>query len=623
MTAAGFQSAHGDEGNTAPRAGFGHSAFAAEQSVVLPWRCTNRPTTAIVTGGLRVESSGDDRTTPTAWVALQPLATDGEPLGTALRCGPVSVGPTHRIRWRVAVPAETQAIRLQLDPPQSAWTLRAAGLRLRRESRIGRALASAARAAALFWKSPAGLAADLDRLVAKKTLTGGLGGAAPDFVPQCRPLAARVDAALSGSIPTVNVLIPSLRREHLSGGPNTALNLAARLAARGVPVRCLSTDWPCEAETAWLDRHLCDLVGRSSLPDNWSWHSAHDAGRPVSIGPHDILLATAWWTAQQARPLLQSQPGLRLWYLIQDYEPGLYAWSSQAALASETYTWPALPIFCGHLLRDHFRQERIGPFARRDHAVPLEAVTHDDADTANDAGATAGLPSNANNVPQRHPPLVDASLHQHLVFEPAVDQRLFHAHSHSISRSGRRRFVFYARPSAPRNLYELGLVALKRAVDRGAFRDHWELWFIGEQIPAVDLGHGVTIRPAPWADYAAYAAFLRETDVGLSLMLSPHPSYPPLELAACGAHVVTNTFGVKTAERLRALAPQIMAVSPEIDALANALVNAAGQVNPDLGSTAGEGIGPGIPRDWETSFAPVLDGLINDWRGQVAIRRAA
>ena len=32
-------------------------------------------------------------------------------------------------------------------------------------------------------------------------------------------------------------------------------------------------------------------------------------------------------------------------------------------------------------------------------------------------------------------------------------------------------------------------------------------------------------------------------DLGLSLMASPHSSYPPLDLAAAGAVVVTNTFG--------------------------------------------------------------------------------
>jgi hypothetical protein len=533
---------------------------------------------SIVTGRVRVDAPGGNDSVATVWFTVRPRGASGEPLGAGLRCGPVIPNQSTSIRWRLPLPVGTVSLSIELDPPSAAYPIRWDKLRIRPESRVGRTLAAVSRAARLFWKSPTGLAADLDRLVAKKTLTGGLGGVAPDFVPQCRPLAARVDARLTGTVPVVNLLVPSLRREHLSGGPNTALNLAARLAQRGVPVRCLSTDWPMDDQPEWLDRHLRDLVGAESSPPNLTWHSAHDAGRPVSLGPNDVVLATAWWTAQQARPLLQAHAGLRLWYLVQDYEPGLYAWSTQAALAAETYSWPALPVYCGRLLRDHFAVERIGPFANLD---------SDDA--------------------------------SHLLFEPAVDERLFHAGDRDRDSRTRRRFVFYARPSAPRNLYELGLIALRRAVDRGAFRGDWELWFMGENIPAVDLGHGVTIQPAPWADYAAYAAFLRETDVGLSLMLSPHPSYPPLELAACGATVVTNTFGVKTAERLAEISPQIMAVAPEIDPLAHALVTAAaGRLSNPVGQ-----LGIDIPRDWQAAFEPVLNGLVNDWRGQVDIRRVA
>ena len=36
---------------------------------------------------------------------------------------------------------------------------------------------------------------------------------------------------------------------------------------------------------------------------------------------------------------------------------------------------------------------------------------------------------------------------------------------------------------------------------------------------------------------------MRESAVGLSLMISPHPSYPPLDMAHLGRLVVTNRFG--------------------------------------------------------------------------------
>jgi len=47
-----------------------------------------------------------------------------------------------------------------------------------------------------------------------------------------------------------------------------------------------------------------------------------------------------------------------------------------------------------------------------------------------------------------------------------------------------------------------------------------------------------------WADYLR---LMRTADLGLALMYTPHPSYPPLDLAACGAVAITNKFGAKTA----------------------------------------------------------------------------
>ena len=39
-----------------------------------------------------------------------------------------------------------------------------------------------------------------------------------------------------------------------------------------------------------------------------------------------------------------------------------------------------------------------------------------------------------------------------------------------------------------------------------------------------------------------YARVLSESAIGISLMVSPHPSYPPLEMAAFGAIVITNGY---------------------------------------------------------------------------------
>ena len=55
------------------------------------------------------------------------------------------------------------------------------------------------------------------------------------------------------------------------------------------------------------------------------------------------------------------------------------------------------------------------------------------------------------------------------------------------------------------------------------------------------------VRPTVWSKlpWSKYAELVSTMDLGLCLMDTPHPSYPPLDLAAAGAVVVTNTHGSK------------------------------------------------------------------------------
>jgi hypothetical protein len=513
----------------------------------------------------------------TGLVRVRPMSSHGS--ATGFVCGPVSWG-TSRVVWNLDLPSDCKGLVVQFDEPVSTVTL--LGADVRAMSRWGNRARNAWAAARLLWKSPRGLWDDVSRFVSRRTLGGQSRTQlpAPARHPQCRPLAARV---VEGRRPTLNVLLPSLQPQHLSGGPNTALNLAARLAARGIPVRFLSTDLPPADDPSVLWNQLARLTGDTAWRHNVEQGAAHDSGKPVEIGRDDGLLATAWWTLRQAADTLAQLRDPRPWYLIQDYEPGLYAWSTQYALARGTYDLDHRPVVCSHLLFDHLRTDRVGRFADPDFAARA------------------------------------------LVFEPAIDRTLFHAEanpSEANTDRTKRRLLFYARPDAPRNLYELGLIALRRAVDRGAFRPpDWELWFMGDNLAPVDLSHGAIIRQAPWAGYTEYARMLRGCDVGLSLMLSPHTSYPPLELAACGAAVVTNTFGVKTAQRLAELSPDLIACEPDPEALANGLLTAAARSQPRTAGTVH------VPSAWEESFRDVLEGLSREWeshceRGRIRSRAA-
>jgi hypothetical protein len=56
-------------------------------------------------------------------------------------------------------------------------------------------------------------------------------------------------------------------------------------------------------------------------------------------------------------------------------------------------------------------------------------------------------------------------------------------------------------------------------------------------------------------------------------MYSPHPSHPPIEMAASGVRVVTNRFGPKD---LSLLSPAILSAPPTVPALVQALRRAWG-----------------------------------------------
>lgn len=381
-------------------------------------------------------------------------------------------------------------------------------------------------------------------------------GAAPE--PPVLPVAEIEIEAGAGGTPRLVILVPSLELSQLTGGPNTALHLGARVAARGVPVRFVATHGGVEALDGALAGHVSRLVGGADRALPISYESVLGPGRPLRLARGDVLVATWWPTAYLAAAAIEQTGAADFIYLIQDFEPGFYPWSTNYALAEATYSMPMRAIFNDRLVEAHFVAGGIGRF--RDAAASATSIT----------------------------------------FEPAVDATLFRPRP----RTGPRRLLFYARPSKPRNLYPLGLHALRSAAAGGTFQG-WDLQSIGERIGRQALGDDAVLEPTPWLDVQGYAELLGTSDVLLSLMLSPHPSYPPLEMAASGGIVITNTFGVKTAAALATVSPRIRAVEPEVGALAAALRAAvAGPREEAPGQT-------GVPHSWDRALEPVVDWILS------------
>ena len=376
--------------------------------------------------------------------------------------------------------------------------------------------------------------------------------------------------------PRLNILLPGAAMRAMSGGPNTIVNLMFRIAAAGVPLRIISTDVPPDADTSEFIRHsrrLADLdpeVEIDVVVADGSNRAHH-----LYVGEGDVFLATAWWTAQMAKYAVRQTRHRQFLYMIQDYEPLLHASSSSWALAEETYALDMIPIVNTRLLLDFLVERKIGKFA----------------DPAFAAGA--------------------------VVFEPALDRSKFHFEP--PVEGARRKLLFYARPtSGLRNLFEIGVAALQKLAADGVLDASWDVVGMGEPFEAVALGNGVSLVPAPWLGFDGYAEQMRHGSVLLSLMLSPHPSYPPLEMAACGRPAVTTAFANKTAAALAAISPNIVAVEPTIEALAAALTAAIERLDVDAGAEASA---LAYPETWAESFDEAVPRLVEVLGDMVGLPR--
>jgi hypothetical protein len=242
-----------------------------------------------------------------------------------------------------------------------------------------------------------------------------------------------------------------------------------------------------------------------------------------------------------------------------------------AALAAESYDLPHRALYSSELLRDYFRRHDIGVYG-------------DDASASFQNAITAVPPPDAATLAGRDT----------------------------------RRLLFYARPEphAARNMFELAVLALTRAADAGAFAGGWELNGIGsvEAGRRLVLRDGLSIRLLPRTGQDAYAQVLRDHDVGLSLMYTPHPSLVPLEMASAGLVTVTSTFENKTEAKLQAISPNLIAAAPGVEAIAAALEAAAARVDDVTARVEGSAVR--WPRDWGESFSPaVLDRVVSLLRG--------
>ena len=379
-------------------------------------------------------------------------------------------------------------------------------------------------------------------------------------------LAVREDAP-----PRVNILIPTIDLEHFFGGYITKLNLARRLSERGARVRIVTVD-PVGVLPATWRRTLESYSGLTGLFDRVEVVFGRES-QGIEVSRADRFVATTWWTAHLAASALHALGGGRFLYLIQEYEPFTFPMGSYAALASESYGLSHRALFSSELLREYFRRHGLGVYSQGADAGDRASASFENAITA---------------IPQ-----------------PALAE---------LSGRRSRRLLFYARPEphAARNMFELGVLALSRAVESGVFEAGWELNGIGtvEGERRIELGAGARLNLLPRREQSAYGRVLREHDVGLALMYTPHPSLVPIEMASAGLATVTNSFENKTPDAMRAISSNLITVEPTLDALAGGLAAAVRRAD-DLDARV-QGSEVRWSRSWATSFDDDLMGRVEE-----------
>jgi glycosyltransferase involved in cell wall biosynthesis len=396
--------------------------------------------------------------------------------------------------------------------------------------------------------------------------TPGRTGPATVEVGRIASKIAPLELAVGDDAPRrTNILIPTIDLDHFFGGYIGKLGLAARLAERGQRVRIVTVDAVGALPASWR-RKLESYSGLAGLFDRVEVVFGRESAG-VEVSRSDSFIATTWWTAHIARDSLRLLGGERFLYLIQEYEPFTFPMGTYAALANESYRFPHFALFSTELLRDYFRRHRIGVYGD---------------------GVAAGDRSSAafeNAITPIEPPAAG-----------------------DLARRETRKLLFYARPEphAARNMFELGMLALDRALEEGAFQQGWEFNGVGtvEGGRRLTLASGATLALLPRHEQAAYAALLRDHDVGLALMYTPHPSLVPIEMASAGMLAVTNSFENKTAEAMATISSNLITVEPSLEGLVDGLREAVAAVD-DFGRRA-RGSDVRWSRDWKRSFDDAL-----------------
>ncbi len=373
----------------------------------------------------------------------------------------------------------------------------------------------------------------------------------------------------------VNVLLPTVDFRYLFAGYIGMFNFALHLRRQGYDVRIVIVD-PCDYSPTTWKREIQKYQGLQDLFEQVETTYVFDRSIALDVSSSDAFIATSWWTAHIAHHAARALGQEKFVFLAQEYESVFYPTSSLYALAEEAYTFPHQAIFSTEFLREYFKQNRLGVFS-----AGIERGAHDSISIQN-------------------------AIH---TFQINVTE---------LRRRSTRKLLFYARPEqhAARNMFEIGVLAMRAAIEEGCFDPNgWEFHGIGavNSYRSLALHRHIELKLLPKVSLQEYLALLPSYDLGLSLMLTPHPSMVPLDMAAAGLVTITNTYANKTREKLAEISPNIIAIPPTIQGIKEGLITALADVDNFEKRVAGSRVNWSI--SWSDTFNCEVMAKIKEFIG--------
>ncbi|MCU6752394.1 glycosyltransferase family 2 protein [Bovifimicola ammoniilytica] len=325
----------------------------------------------------------------------------------------------------------------------------------------------------------------------------------------------------------INLLVPSINPEHVFGGISTALKFFEKLIEEsGYCSRIILTD-ATPSRTAlkqYKDKYTYVKASKDSDARHQIVGYSDRYMQSIPVSENDYFMFTGWWTAyctQEAYLEFTKETGIKpnkFINFIQDYEPGFYPWSSRYLLADSTYRneYPQLAVFNSKLLHEFFIQNGY-------------------------------------------------SFYKEYEFDPVLNGKLKEILEKNFGKVNKKKQILvYGRPSVDRNAFSIVVSSLKKWVENQKDIEEWEILSAGEYHLPVDLGRGKELVSVGKLTIEQYAQTMLDTYAGISLMSSPHPSYPPLEMSVFGIKVITNNYSNKDLSSFNSNITSVASASPSV-----------------------------------------------------------